>query len=100
MLATVGWVFPKFYMFNSDDVTSPDPIKAILDSDPQWWAQFVIFCGTIEAIKYKGELEGKSYTGEGPAVIDYTNTWATLDDKAKEDMRLKELKNGRYVWKE
>eukprot|EP00523_Entomoneis_sp_CCMP467_P006372 CAMPEP_0168736386 /NCGR_PEP_ID=MMETSP0724-20121128/9834_1 /TAXON_ID=265536 /ORGANISM="Amphiprora sp., Strain CCMP467" /LENGTH=195 /DNA_ID=CAMNT_0008783583 /DNA_START=150 /DNA_END=737 /DNA_ORIENTATION=+ len=97
MLAVVGWEFPKIYMFPSDDVSSPDPMKAILDADPQWWAQFIIFCGTVEAFKYRGELEGKSYTGDGPAVIDWTNTWETLDEKEKEEMRLKELKNGRLA---
>mmetsp|Transcript_41054 Transcript_41054/g.85462 ORF Transcript_41054/g.85462 Transcript_41054/m.85462 type:complete len:119 (-) Transcript_41054:270-626(-) len=97
MLATVGWVFPKFYTFASDDVTTTDPIEAILQADAQWWAQFIIFCGTIEAVKYRGELEGKSFTGDGPAVIDWTNTWDTLDEKQKEEMRLKELKNGRLA---
>eukprot|EP00527_Entomoneis_sp_CCMP2396_P008241 CAMPEP_0198142588 /NCGR_PEP_ID=MMETSP1443-20131203/5343_1 /TAXON_ID=186043 /ORGANISM="Entomoneis sp., Strain CCMP2396" /LENGTH=195 /DNA_ID=CAMNT_0043805635 /DNA_START=71 /DNA_END=658 /DNA_ORIENTATION=- len=97
MLATVGWEVPKVFMFDSNDVSSPDPIKAILEADPQWWAQFILFCGTVEAIKYRGEMEGKSYTGDGPAVIDWTNTWGTLNDKEKEGMRLKELKNGRLA---
>ena len=98
MLANVGWFFPKVAgTFASDDVTTTDPIEAIMQADPQWWAQFIIFCGTIEAIKYRGELEGKSYTGDGPAAIDYANMWDTLDAKAKEDMRMKELKNGRLA---
>ena len=97
MLAVVGWEVPKLFMFDSTDVTDPDPIKAILDSDPQWWAQFIILCGTIEAVKYRGELNGKSYTGDGPAVIDWTNTWANLSDAEKETMRMKELKNARLA---
>ena len=97
MLAVVGWEVPKVFMFDSSDVSSPDPIKAILDADPQWWAQFILLCGTIEAVKYRGELNGKSYTGEGPAVIDWTNTWSTLSEGEKESMRLKELKNGRLA---
>jgi Chlorophyll A-B binding protein len=99
MLATVGWFWPAYVgTFNSDDVTTTDPIQAILQADPQWWAQWVIFCGTIEAIKFRGEQEGKSYTGDAPeAAIDWTGTWAKLDDAQKEDMRLKELKNGRLA---
>ena len=98
MLANVGWFFPKVVgTFTSDDVTTTDPIEAIMQADPQWWAQFIVFCGTIEAIKYRGELEGKSYTGEGPAVIDYANMWDTLDAKGKEEIRVKELKNGRLA---
>ena len=98
MLASVGWWFPKYVgTFDSDDVTTTDPIESILQADPQWWAQFILFCGTIEAIKYRGELEGKSYTGEGPAVIDYSGMWSALDDKQKEEMRIKELKNARLA---
>lgn len=98
MLANVGWFFPKVVgTFASDDVTTTDPIESILQADPQWWAQFLLFCGTIEAVKYRGELEGKSYTGEGPAVIDWANQWESLDAAQKEEMRLKELKNGRLA---
>ena len=98
MLATVGWLWPAALgTFDSDDVTTTDPIQAIMQADPQWWAQFIIFCGTIEAIKYRAELEGKSYTGDGPAAIDYLGLWDKLDDAGKEDMRNKELKNGRLA---
>lgn len=98
MLANVGWFWPKLVgTFDSDDVTTTDPVEAILQADPQWWAQFIVFCGLIEFIKYKGEADGKSYTGEGPAVIDWANQWETLDAKGKEDMRMKELKNGRLA---
>ena len=97
MLAVVGWEVPKIFMFDSADVASPDPIKAILDADSQWWAQFVILCGTIEAIKYRGEFNGQSYTGDGPAVIDWTKKWEKLSDDEKQAMRTKELKNGRLA---
>jgi hypothetical protein len=98
MLATVGWVWPKLVgTFESTDVTTTDPIDAIGQASPQWWAQFILLCGTIEAIKYRGELEGKSYTGEGPAVIDYLKQWEKLSAPDKEKMRLKELKNGRLA---
>ncbi|GKY90345.1 hypothetical protein MPSEU_000008500 [Mayamaea pseudoterrestris] len=98
MLATVGWVWPKFVgTFDSNDVSTTDPIDAIMQADPQWWAQFILLCGTIEAIKYRGEQEGKSYTGEGDAVIDYLKQWNKLSAPEKEKMRLKELKNGRLA---
>jgi len=44
MLATVGYVFPKYFFHFDGDVTVDDPIAAIGQSDIQWWAQFVIFC--------------------------------------------------------
>jgi hypothetical protein len=98
MLATVGWVWPKFVgTFDSQDVTTTDPIAAITQADPQWWAQFLLFCGTIEAIKYRADEQGKSFTGDGPAAIDWAKQWDKLDAKGKESMRLKELKNGRLA---
>jgi hypothetical protein len=98
MLAFVGWYWPTLLgTFDSDDVTTKDPIKAIIEADPQWWAQFILFCGVAEAYKYRGEQEGLSYTGEGPAVFDWTGQWSKYDAKQKEDMRLKELKNGRLA---
>jgi len=30
-------------------------------------------------------------------VVDWTNRWSTMDDKQKEDMAVKELKNGRLA---
>lgn len=99
MLANVGWFWPKTVgLFNSDDVTTTDPVEAILQADPQWWAQFFFLCGVAEGYKYRGEMyDGKSYTGEGPAVLDWTNQWESLDDKQKTDMRMKELKNARLA---
>jgi len=98
MLATVGWFWPTFVgMFPSKDVTTADPIKAIMQTDPQFWAQFIILCGTCEFVKYQGELEGKSYTGDGPAVVDWMGQWDTYSDEKKKDIRLRELKNGRLA---
>jgi hypothetical protein len=98
MLATVGWTWPALVgTFNSDDVTTTDPWEAVFQANPQWWAQFVLFCAVVEGIKYRAELEGKSYTGDGPAAIDWANQWGKLDGKQKEDMRVKELKNGRLA---
>lgn len=98
MLAVVGWSFPKIWTLPGP-VETTDPIEAFLKADPQWWAQFIIFCATIEGIKYRGEMEGKSFTGEidKEACIDWTNRWATMDDAQKEDMAMKELKNGRLA---
>ena len=98
MLATVGWLWPKYIgTFDSTDVTTTDPIKAIFEADPQWWAQFIIFCGVIEGIKYRAELEGKSYMGDGPAAIDWAKQWDKMDAEGKEAMATKELKNGRLA---
>ncbi|GAX18724.1 hypothetical protein FisN_26Hh014 [Fistulifera solaris] len=98
MLANVGWFWPKIVgTFDSDDVTTTDPIDAILQADPQWWAQFLLLCGVIEGVKYRAELEGKSYTGDGPAAIDWAKQWDKLDKTKKAEMRLKELKNGRLA---
>jgi len=100
MLATVGWFWPSLVgTFTSDDVTSTDPVEAFLQADPQWWAQFLLFCGTIEAYKYREELNGASYTGDvsKPAAIDWTGQWAKMDDAKKESMAVSELKNGRLA---
>lgn len=98
MLATVGWFFPyKVFHFPMDDVTGTDPVDAILQADPQWWAQWILFCGVCEGIKYRGEMEGKSYTGDGDAVLDWSGAWGRMNDAQKEEIRLKELKNGRLA---
>ena len=99
MLATVGWVFPKLVGTLEGPVTTTDPIKAFFESDAQWWAQFVVFCAVIEGIKFRGEMEGKSYTGEvdKEACLDWSNNWSSMDAASKEQMALKELKNGRLA---
>ena len=98
MLATVGWFFPAIVgTFNSDDVTTTDPVDAIMQADPQWWAQWVLICGVFESIKYRAELEGKSYIGEGEPAVDYMNFWKGMSDADKQVMRTKELKNGRLA---
>jgi light-harvesting complex I chlorophyll a/b binding protein 1 len=98
MLANVGWFWPAVAgTFASNDVTTLDPIKAILEADPQWWAQWILFCGLIEGAKYRAELNGKSYTGDGEPFLDYAGQWSKMDATKKEDIRLKELKNGRLA---
>jgi hypothetical protein len=97
MLATVGYFFPKvFGTFDSTDVTTTDPIDAILQADPQWWAQFVVLCGVFETWKYKQELQGKSFLGGAEPAVDYLKLWP--EDAAKqEELKLKELKNARLA---
>jgi hypothetical protein len=99
MLATVGWLFPKVVGTLDGPVDTADPILAFSKADPQWWAQFIIFCGTIEAVKYRAEVDGKSYTGEvnKEAAIDWANQWGKMDAAKREDIAMKELKNGRLA---
>lgn len=98
MLAVVGWGFPKIWTFEGP-VTTTDPVEAFFAADNQWWAQFIIFCAVIESIKYRGEMEGKSFTGEidKEACLDWTGNWAKMNDAQKEDMAMKELKNARLA---
>ena len=97
MLATVGWVFPKVYgTFTSTDVTTTDPIDAIMQADPQWWAQFFILCGVFENWKYQQELNGKSFLGGAEPAVDYLKFWP-VDPREQEAMKLKELKNARLA---
>mmetsp|Transcript_28498 Transcript_28498/g.43630 ORF Transcript_28498/g.43630 Transcript_28498/m.43630 type:complete len:196 (-) Transcript_28498:343-930(-) len=97
MLATVGYVFPKWFGAFEGTVSVDDPIAAIGQADLQWWAQFVIFCGTIEAYKYRMELEGKTSTGgEGEPAIDWMRMYPE-DPAERKVMQEKELKNGRLA---
>lgn len=97
MLATVGWFFPKIFgTFDSQDVTTTDPIDAILQADPQWWAQWVLICGVFETWKYKQEMNGKSFLGGAEPAVDYLKLWPT-DPAKQEEMRIKELKNARLA---
>lgn len=97
MLATVGWVWPKFVgTFNSDDVTTTDPIDAILQCNPQWWAQFILLCGTTEFYFYQQELAGKSNKHLGEPVVDYFNGYPK-DEAGRREIETQELKNGRLA---
>ncbi|KAL7541474.1 hypothetical protein ACHAXR_011668 [Thalassiosira sp. AJA248-18] len=97
MLATVGWVFPKvFGTFDSQDVTTTDPIDAILQADPQWWAQWILICGVFETWKYKQEMDGKSFLGGAEPAVDYLKLWPE-DAAAQEELKVKELKNARLA---
>jgi hypothetical protein len=97
MLATVGWVWPKWVgTFDSQDVTTTDAIDAILQADPQWWAQFVILCGTIEAWKYKETLKGNTFNHGGEPVVDWAGRYPK-DEAGRREIELQELKNGRLA---
>ena len=97
MLATVGWFWPQVVgTFDSNDVTTTDPIDAIMQADPQWWAQFIIFCGVIENWKYNKAKEGKSYTGGGEPAVDYLKLYPS-DPAKRLELEEKELKNARLA---
>jgi len=97
MLATVGWFFPQVVgTFQGDDVTTTDPIDAILQADPQWWAQFIVFCAVIENLKFNKVKEGKSFTGGGEPAIDYMGLYPA-DPAKRAELEEKELKNARLA---
>jgi len=97
MLATVGWVWPKLFgTFDSTDVTTTDPIDAILQADPQWWAQWILICGVFEGYKYKKALEGKSFVGGGEPAVDYLKLYPA-DQAGRDKLELNELKNARLA---
>jgi len=99
MLATVGWLFPKYVAHFEGTVTVDDPIAAVGQADLEWWAQFVALCGVFELYKYKQELNGKTATpgvDGGIPVYDIMEIYPN-DEAKRKDMELKELKNGRLA---
>ncbi|GMH81537.1 hypothetical protein TrST_g5588 [Triparma strigata] len=100
MLATVGWVWPKWFgaFPGFDDVTTTDPIGALTQADPQWWAQFILFCGVIEFNKYRAGQNGKNYLGEtdGEPFYDPAGIFGRTPE-AREKMAERELKNARLA---
>ena len=52
MLASVGWLYPKYFGTFTGPVKTVDPILAFSKVDAQFWAQFIVLCGTIEMNKY------------------------------------------------
>merc|ERR1719453_2755708 len=59
MLASVGWVWPQMFgLFNSDDVTTTDPIDAISQVAPEAWIQMLILAGCFESLEYKHKISG------------------------------------------
>lgn len=97
MLACVGWVWPAWFGTFAGPVTTTDPIDAVLQTSPEFWAQFIILCGVAENWKYNRELEGKSYTGDGEPAVDWTMYWGKMTDQGRDRMRMRELKNARLA---
>ena len=54
-----GWVWPQMFgLFDSKDVTTTDPIKAIAEVDATAWAQMLVLVGSFEALEYKWRKSG------------------------------------------
>jgi len=102
MLATVGWVWPKWFgaFPGFTDVTTTDPIDAILQADTQWWAQFILLCGVIEANKFYAAQNGKSYmagtTADDTPFYDPFGIYPRTEEGRKL-MAERELKNARLA---
>ena len=97
MLATVGYLWPSVVgTFDSTDVTTTDPFGAILEADPQWWAQFILICGVAENWKYQQKLKGKSYTGGGEPAVDFLKLYPK-DEAGRRKLEIQELKNARLA---
>lgn len=99
MLATVGWIWPRYIGHFEGKLSIDDPIAAARNADLQWWAQFIALCGVFELYKYTQEKNGKTYTpqmGSGDAVYDIMGLYP--EDAAKRtEMELAELKNARLA---
>jgi len=99
MLATVGWLWPKYVGHFTGSLSTTDPIAAARKCDLQFWAQFVALCGAFEVYTYQQEMNGKSRTpqfgGETP-VYDVMDLYPKDEAKRKE-MELAELKNARLA---
>lgn len=99
MLATVGWVFPKYIGHFAGDV-STDPVEAIFQADPQWWAQFVLLCGVCEANKYASSLRDDGVSSQGEADKKAFYDPFRIQPKSEEGRKLmqeRELRNGRLA---
>lgn len=99
MLATVGWIFPKYIGHFEGKLSIDDPIAAARKADLQWWAQFIALCGVFELYKYTQEKEGKTYTpqmGSGAPVYDIMGIYPE-DEAKRREMELAELKNARLA---
>lgn len=54
MLAATGWVWPQIFgTFNSEDVTTVDPIAAVTQVAPEAWVQILVLAGVNEVIAAK-----------------------------------------------
>lgn len=99
MLATVGWIWPKYVGHFAGKLSIDDPIAAARKADLQWWAQFIALCGVFELYKFTQEQNGKTYTpmtDGGTPVYDIMGLYPKDEAKRKE-MELAELKNARLA---
>lgn len=99
MLATVGWLWPKYVGHFAGKLSTDDPILAAQKAELQWWAQFIALCGVFELYKYQQEMNGKTYVptaAGGTPVYDVMDIYPKDEAKRKE-MELAELKNARLA---
>jgi len=95
MLATIGWVFPKYFHFAGG--VSTDPVAAFWESDTQWWAQFVLLCGVIEAQKFYAATNGKGYLGGDVEPFYDPAGIYPKDAEGRKVMQERELRNARLA---
>ena len=84
------------HWLTSTQVTTTDPIDAIMQVPTVAWAQFIVFCGAIEANKYNwGKGEGPM---TDPSKVFFDPFGLYPEDAAgQEKMQLRELKNARVA---
>ena len=73
-----------------------DPIDAIMQVPTVAWAQFVVFCGAIEANKYNWAKGEGPMTDPSKPFFDPLGLYPT-DAAGQEKMQLRELKNARVA---
>ena len=95
MLATVGWVWPQvFGLWKGGQVTTTDPIDAIMQVPTAAWVQIIFLCGAIEANKYNWQ-EG---VNRNSARVFYDPLSIYPEDPAGQArVQLQELKNARLA---
>ena len=97
MLASVGWVWPQLFgLWKGGAVTTTDPIDAIMQVPTVAWAQFVVFCGAIEANKYNWAKGEGPMTDPSKVFFDPFGLYPE-DAAGQEKMQLRELKNARVA---
>ena len=80
----------------STQVTTTDPIDAIMQVPTVAWAQFVVFCGAIEANKYNWAKGEGPMTDPSKVFFDPFGLYPE-DAAGQEKMQLRELKNARVA---
>jgi len=91
MLAQTGWVWPQIFgKFDSDDVTTVDPIEAIGQVAPEAWVQIIATMGVFEVLNAKHDWSTGKALWDPLALL-------PKDEAGKKVMMEKELKNGRLA---